>query len=666
MSTKVVFLILDYEKNLLIESIRLKIADITIDITNDSPQAVIKNFPKGVDVFYVEKIELFINEKLARYFRFRIYKNQVNYHSILLNKLNSFSFEIGFFNNDGKKIPDNLLVKIGDKNYDLRPICQTDLPFINSFGIINCDKVLLIKEKKEIFLEEEKKGSFNANFIATLENHIINITKIHKKYYPKLIKHLQLNKDLKSIVNQVKNSINDNKITKSDFSIFLSQNIPFWNKSIYLEDYNHYIKNKLYPLDNDDYTLLLNYTIYLIITQVNKHTESYPILKCFFDLLESLEEKMKNKFINQRDILSFVYYFYQHYCSIEKYKNCLEQKMDSYKDLYDNSKKNWLDFDILFINECDKESAYCKAKKLLEDVILNLKQNSKLLEILYLLESGSGNFKKYMYNSSSKTSFNFSMISKENIISHIKILIPNIIIRKSVASNKNSEPYAECDINSGIMTIYEQTLFKKNLSETKKFLINEPDINNNYSITIFICLLNEICSHLKLSLKDKKIKSPNVFSDAYDNSNELLQLEMAESCRTMEYYLSQDIKKIKFLKFSFSPKKDLYNPNIWTDENFEKLNQIIGNLMDNNDTEEYLDYKIAFFPKKENKKNEEIENVEIENTNIEIDWEFSSPEISEDEKNFNNKPDMKNIYFHQNDKLENSFEYEDEKPIIKY
>ena len=56
--------------------------------------------------------------------------------------------------------------------------------------------------------------------------------------------------------------------------------MPFWNKSIYLDDYAHYKKNKLYPLDNDD----LNYTIYIIINKVNKHTELYPILKCFFDL----------------------------------------------------------------------------------------------------------------------------------------------------------------------------------------------------------------------------------------------------------------------------------------------------------------------------------------------------------------------------------------------
>ena len=663
MSTKVVFLVLDFKKNLLINRIHLKVVNITIDVTDDSPKAVIKHFPKNADDFYVEKIELFSNEKLLRYFRFRIYKNQINFHNILLNQLNNFSFEIGYFNKNIQKIPNNLLVKIGDSNYDLKPICKTDLPFINSFGIINCEKTLLINQEKKIFLEEERKGSFNVNFITTGENYIINIIKIHKNYYPKLIKHSQLTKDLKSIVFQVKNFLNDNKITKSDFSIFLSHNVPFWKKSIYLEDYKHYITNKLYPLDDDDYTLLLNYTIFIITIKVNKHTESYPILRCFFDLLEQLEEKMKKNFINQRDTLSFVYYFYEHYCSIEKYKDCLEKKIESYKDLYDNSKKNWLDFDIFFIKECNKESAYYKGIKLLENVLLDLKHNSKLLEILYLLDSPSRNVKqnKKEYNSNSN---NLLMISKENIISHIKSLIPNIIIRKSVAYNRKIDTYAECDINSGIMTIYEETLFKKNLSEAKRCLIDEPDKNDNYSITVFICLLSEICSHLKLMVKDKEIKSPNIISDPYDDYSEL-SLKMEESGRTIEYYLSQDIDKIKFLKFSFSPKKDLYNPNLWTDENFEKLNLIIENLMENNNTDEYLDYEIAFFPKKTNKKNEEIKETENEN-NSEIDWEFSSPQLSEDEQYFKNNPDIKNNNYKKSNGLENSFEYEDVKPIIKY
>ena len=44
--------------------------------------------------------------------------------------------------------------------------------------------------------------------------------------------------------------------------------------------------------------------------------------------------------------------------------------------------------------------------------------------------------------------------------------------------------------------------------------------------------------------------------------------------------------------------------------------------MENNDTEEYLDYEIAFCPKKANKQKEEIEDDENENNN-EIDWESS-------------------------------------------
>ena len=78
----------------------------------------------------------------------------------------------------------------------------------------------------------------------------------------------------------------------------------------------------MYPLDDKDYSLLLNYITYLIIKKVDTHTESYPILKCFFDLLFKLEDKMENNVINQRDILSFTYYFYEHYCSNEKYKHC--------------------------------------------------------------------------------------------------------------------------------------------------------------------------------------------------------------------------------------------------------------------------------------------------------------------------------------------------------
>ena len=171
--------------------------------------------------------------------------------------MHNFSFEIGYFNKNISQLPQTLEIKVCGKNYKLKPVCKTDLPFINSFGIINCDKTITINQKQEISLAEEKKGSFNVNLIASGENYIINIIKMYKSYYPELIKHEQLNNELQSIIRSIKNKINDKNITKSCFSVFLT-NHNIHCKNLYLEDYKEYITNKLYPLDNEDYSLLLN------------------------------------------------------------------------------------------------------------------------------------------------------------------------------------------------------------------------------------------------------------------------------------------------------------------------------------------------------------------------------------------------------------------------
>lgn len=283
---------------------------------------------------------------------------------------------------------------------------------------------------------------------------------------------------------------------------------------------------------------------------------------------------------------------------------------------------------FFFIKECKNDCSYYKAIELLKNVIDNLDINSKLIQILYLIDSGVGKIRKNKNKKwDFKTSFNLSLISKENIISHIKCIIPNIIIRKD-KTKKKLESYAECDIYSGLMTIYEYTIFKKELSETRKFLIESDDIDDKYTITIFLCLLHEICSHLKLVLKDKKINSPNVIHVPYNKYDEL-RLERTESERTLEYYISKDINKIKFLKFSFSPKSNLNNYKLWIDKDFSQINLIIDDLIINSSNDYYLQYALSYFPtnvenEKNDKNNENEDNEENENS-----WEFSSPAVSE-------------------------------------
>ena len=212
------------------------------------------------------------------------------------------------------------------------------------------------------------------------------------------------------------------------------------------------------------------------------------------------------------------------------------------------------------------------------------------------------------------------------------------------------------------MTIYEKTLFKKDISETKELLIDTIDEDNNYTMTLFMCLLHEVCSHLKLLIKEKTLKSPNIINDPYDDYNEL-ELESAESGRVMDYYISKDINKIKFLKFSFSPKKDLNNLDLWTDENFEKLNIKIDYLKNKNKSEEYLDYKLSYFPSKQDK--DELK----ENNEDEIDWDISSFKFSDEEDPIENKSDVKNKLLKEEEefeKFENYPDFRDIKPIVKY
>ena len=200
------------------------------------------------------------------------------------------------------------------------------------------------------------------------------------------------------------------------------------------------------------------------------------------------------------------------------------------------------------------------------------------------------------------------------------------------------------------------------------FLIESEDKEDKYTITIFLCLLHEICSHIKLVLKDKKLTSPNIIHDPYNKYNDL-RLERSESGRTLEYYISRDINKIKFLKFSFSPKSKLNDYKLWIDKDFSKINLIIDDLITNNSDGDYLQYSLSYFPiRAENEKiNENEDNEEIEeNEENESSWEFSSPAITEGEEDIKeNKSDNKGKFI-DDEEFEERDDFEDIKPIVKY
>ena len=62
--TIVTFIVLDFTEKLLINKLILKVTNIIINVDNNKPTVKIKNYPKNVDDYYVEKLELISDEKI--------------------------------------------------------------------------------------------------------------------------------------------------------------------------------------------------------------------------------------------------------------------------------------------------------------------------------------------------------------------------------------------------------------------------------------------------------------------------------------------------------------------------------------------------------------------------------------------------------------------------
>ena len=597
METIIKFEVLDFEENnkLLIKKIYLEHEKKTINIKSKKIAVKIDKFPINVDDFYIEKLILYTNETKNIEYLIRIYKNETTNFYIFLNKIYNNSFHILYFDKINLKPPEILSIKDNNNTYEIKDLFKNDLSFVKEFAIINCNDTLTINNNQEICVKEN--GSFEIDFISKINTYQYNVQKIKEESYPTLIINQKTRFKLIAFVNNIKENLYNKEMTKIKFCKFITSTFLVSEK-IDIANYNYFVSNKIYPIDETSYEYLLNYTIYLIASKVNEHTEAFIILKTFFKQLELLEEKFKKNIINRKDILSFCSWFKNNYTSAEVLKAGLNGHFDRFEDIYKNSTDEWLNYQITFIKELNKESSYFKAFQFLNDVISNLNEDSKLLEILYLIDSGTG----FITNrkEKNKKAFNLTSISKKIIINHIKNIIPNIIIRKNKKDNIEktifySDAYAEFDIYSGLVIFYEETLFKMDIYTSKKRLIEEPDKDDKYVMSIYNILLHEICSHCKLELRNFTIESPNVINDPY-NYYEELNLKKAEMGRVMEYYINKDIKKIKFLKFDFSSKTNLLKKELWINKTFDELDKNIDKLIKDSNDLSFEENEIGFFP----------------------------------------------------------------------
>ena len=270
------------------------------------------------------------------------------------------------------------------------------------------------------------------------------------------------------------------------------------------------------------------------------------------------------------------------------------------------SKNKIINIDYIKIENLEKNSPnnpYNKAIKLINDIIDNLNEDSRLFEAFLYFNSGTinnlleKNEKKIKYNTSNNfgetiyseleeyiTEFGLSLLNLDQIKKHLKNLIPKLIIRVET----NVKFRAFYDDKTNIMIINESTLFKESIENLNIFYKGNSE---KYVIPITMEIFHEMLSHGKIRYYDDEELTPRFYRDSKNNyefkniskicktlDNNYLSVPVPESGRILESFISENNYVIEHLKMPELDNIKFINYKYWISSNFDYIsNEILKN-----------------------------------------------------------------------------------------
>lgn len=603
METKLLLYFLDYESQKIYNYFSLGEKGAFKEI-NQSIIIIDVPIPKIIyEEHFIIDFKLYKNNKEAndnaKSFNLDIYVNRLNQYYCFVNCINNYSFDIIIFRNDYENIPKAINIK-ANKNYSLDKSNMFGLKRCNKFGVINCDKSYIsgydfhfpahcvqgsyylnvfypsskkppkfslqkIRPKKQKNIEFSTIPDEKKNFLLQMKDNIINL-------YNKFDKSDNNNKK------QIKSNFN-NEITE------IFEDIISFNE---LGDLRYLLaRNANLHLSNEEFDICLGYVIYSLVKEIAFCYNAIIFVGLIIDLLNELQSNLGQHNLN---ILKILLWFNKSYLCDRDFIN----SFNSIKEL--KVSKSSLDFKLCYPKKCAENTPYHNAYIFMNNFIDQLSEDSFLLEILYLIDSEASSNRIYK----SCRLFKFSLLSLEQIKSHLRNLIPEVIIRykKTIKPDSNGSYIT----NYGLIRIFENEIFKQEI-DLDKYLINEKDIDCKYSIPIIMVLIHECFCHGKIRISGEGNESPNYFYNPHNDYELSYHTENGESGRLFEFYISKNIDVIRFLKYSLQPLSELLDAGLWVGKNLDKLNQIVAKKMENFDMDKIESQKIAFFPTGEKEKN---------------------------------------------------------------
>ena len=571
---------------------------------------------------YYHEIISFYTEINSKYpflsIEYPIYINKINNIYINFEDNNEknkifISAEIIFQSISEKLLPEKILYD----NHELNYFDTFDNKFRKRIGLIN-----IIPDKLKI-LDEIKKNYIEFNFDDNNSYQIlIRIPKEGEKQYS------ITNFDLVNVTN-LKKSV---KILKESKKELFNKLTKFY------KDFNSFIQTSEKEINNIDLQINQLYTEYkLINNSLGDYYENYLNYNNFEDIDLELFHLMFycKQFLQILKIYKEIpidlncQKYNSNYLNIEYEKNISQIKLLNNNNIKEKISfikiynKHYLNsfisggeisyISILNIEETEKSNPYIKALEFIKKIIIELKEESRLFEILLYLDSEviknllikndkSSIYHEDIYNTKiikrneeNPTEYGLNMLNIDEIKNHLYNLIPKFIIRIET----DMKFYANYDPKTKIMSINEKRLLKR-----KSNILDIEFKNNNnehYVLPIIYEILHELYGYGKLKLINNNENSPLEYRDSkYDYKrckikkkikvSDFNEVNYLESGIVFENYISEKRNIIKWLKtiHFHNEQKKIMDVSLWVDKNFNKLEEIINEFIQNNNNNEFL------------------------------------------------------------------------------
>ena len=366
---------------------------------------------------------------------------------------------------------------------------------------------------------------------------------------------------------------------------FKAKNINIEKEKYYYENITNY--NNFEEKDLDIFSSIFYYFEFLVLEKIANDDIGDKMLQIIGKLkkLKALNEKYE-KYISEVKNLNID--IFDKLIIIKAYN---KKFIDSFKS---GCPINYIS--TLIIESLSENNSYKQAINFIKEIILNLKEESRLFEVFLYLDSDTinnllitnkknkrqiddylGNKKEIKYENN-PTEYGINMLNLEEIKNHLFKLLPKYIIRIDTKIKFN----ADYDRYSKIMSLNEQNLFNQDSSTITDLLENKL-YNETLVLPIAIEILHEIYGHGKKRLIDNKSTSPEVYRDSKKNSVKVIY---PESGVVLENFISDNRNILRWLKMvqKNDQIKRLFDVSLWVDKDFNRLEKIINDYINSDKT----------------------------------------------------------------------------------